>query len=208
MRIPVAALLVCAGAVSVFASPLRAGEPSPLALDRMGYRQYLKPGAEPRSVDTFMLTLGDTRREDFKLSQRDPKMTPFILDAAQYGRAADGTWMVHRFRMPSFSGMADDDSQAFLDFLKRKDVRAALEDVYARKDFGKPGDFLYRKMGLRQSDLPAPFNRLSPDALSQIQTIFVYNADGTMHIKITPPADEAEPARAVFERLNSEIAKP
>ncbi|MBI3549694.1 MAG: hypothetical protein HY078_11700 [Elusimicrobia bacterium] len=182
-------------------------EEFPLAIHHYGWRSVTPVGGPTRRTELFMLTLGDTRREDAKMGARDPRMGPFVLDSAQYAWDGSGAWRLFQFRMMKATGGPDDNSQAFLDFLKRRDVQNALQNAYSWDNFGEPGDFMYKRMNLRQADLPAPFDKMPEDALVPIKSIFKYNEDGTMNILLHDPYLEDGHAQRVMERLKQEIER-
>jgi len=191
-------------AVLLLAAPLlAAAAPGPLALKPLGHRYYSKTGAD---VPLYCITVGDTSAEDRKLEHRPDQLMPFKLDAAQYGAVGDGFWRLARFRMPDLGPRGD--AEAFLAFLRRKDVQALLNsDIYADADFGEPGDYIYKRRRLPASELPAPFDRLSAEALAPVATIFRYNADGTMSVLLKGPDDEEGRAQRVLERIQAELAR-
>jgi len=182
------------GSLGTFAA---GGEPSPLAIQRLGTRVVHKPSGESTSVELFMLTLGDTTKEDAKFGERPDNMFPFTMDSAQYAPDGTGAWRLYQFRWPNLN--AGPDAEAFLAFLRRPDVKRLLEDIYTREDFGVPGDFIYKRMGVPAFELPAPFNRFPPAELAPIKSFYRYNADGTMNILLAEPYDEDARAHEVFE---------
>lgn len=179
-------------------------EAGPLAIQRLGTRVVAKPGQEPTSVELFMLTLGDTSTEDRKFGQRDSHLLPFSMDSTQYAPDGAGAWRLYQFRMPDLTG--DAGSEAFLEFLRRPDVKRQLEAVYTHEDFGGPGDFIYKRMNVPASELPAPFNRLPAADREAIKCFYQYNADGTMNILLAEPFDEDAAAHKLFERWKRDIA--
>lgn len=172
-----------------------------LALRETGRRFSHDPATGiSRDVKLYLLTLGDTSREDERaLGRAQAGFGVFAMNSAQYFPNGDGSWRVFNFRLPRDNDEAD--KRAFLDFLASADGRRLLEDPYAREDYGAPSGFLYRKMRLSSAELPPPLERASREALLPVTGIFQYNADGTAKLLLNEPYDEEGRAQQVFERL-------
>lgn len=174
-----------------------------LALREMGRRYSQDPvTGVARDVKVYLVTLGDPSREDERTAGRNQAgFGAFAMNAAQYFPNGDGTWRVFNFRLPRENDEAD--KQAFFNFLMSRSAEDVLRDPYERKDFGVSGGFVYRRMRIDSSELPAPFNRSKPEALAPFIGLFHYNADGAGKLIIREPDDEKGKAQEVFARLLS-----
>lgn|SRR3989338_167662 len=162
-------------------------------------------------VKEFRMAYGDTSRQDSIANSPGRAMSgPFGMNAANYYQNADGSWNLFNFKLPAESlrdKNAAEERQDFRDYLDKPKVKAILEDPHAKTDFGRPGDFIYRRMGLPSHELPAPFNRLSKEALAPLQHILQYNEDGSMKIYIKQPLDQDGQAQQVFSRIVDELER-
>jgi len=157
----------------------------------------------------FRVSYGDPRKQDAEaVSPSRTSLGPFAMNAAFYYHNADGTWNLFNFRLPSESlteASAIDERLKFRDYLGRKEVRSLMGNPYNQVDFGSDGDFIVKRMKLTHDRLPEPFNQLSTGVLESIESILIYNADGTGKIYFRKPLDLDGFAQTVFERLNREI---
>lgn len=179
-----------------------------LSLRRMGTRTTFTPGRpQPSEAGLYLLTIGDPTAEDARaLNRAQAGFGHFAMNAAQYFANGDGTWKLVSLRLPAHSA-PDEEKQAFLEALRRPDVRRAAEDPYQAPDIGRPGDFVEIRRAVPGKELPAPLDALTPEALAGVQAVFRYHADGTMKLLLAQPWDEEERAREVFERITSALGK-
>ena len=174
-----------------------------LGMRKSGDLTTIEPGGATRTIDTYILTVGDPSREDQRQMNRvNMGLGAFSMDSAQYFHNEDSSWRLYDFRMP-----VQGESDAFIDFLASPAGESAFSDPYKREDFGKAGDFVYKKMRVEQKDLPAPLNRASTKTLQAIAGIFRFNADGTMKIFLKEPLDQEENAKRVYRQLRKEIER-
>ncbi len=175
-----------------------------LTLVHYGYWSELVNG-EPVSTKEYRMSYGDpSAQEAAAMSSGRSAMGPFAMNAAFYFQNPDGTWNLFNFRLPSESltdPKALDERQRFRDYLSRADVRELLNDPYTKVDFGQPGDFIYKRMGLSGSELPDPFKRFPVAAMGKIEAIFQFNADLTAKLYFRKPYDLEGKAQPVFQEL-------
>lgn len=174
-----------------------------LGMRKSGDLTTIEPGGASRTIDTYILTVGDPSREDQRQMNRvNMGLGAFSMDSAQYFHNDDSSWRLYNFRMP-----VQGESDAFIDFLASPAGESAFSDPYKREDLGKAGDFVYKKMRIEQKDLPAPLNRASTKTLQAIAGIFRFNADGSMKIFLKEPLDQEENAKRVYRQLRNEIER-
>lgn len=192
---------------SFWAPGLSATEYKSLSLVEYGRLDSLENG-EFVTVKEFRISYGNTDPQDavasssFRLS-----LGAIGMNAAFYYHNPDGTWNLFNFQMPleSLDAAGIEDRLRYREFLARPEVLAVLEKPYDKIDFGKEGEFIYKRMGLTTAQLPEPFNRFLPQDLETIESIFQYNADGTAKIYFRKPFDRDGYAQPVFESLAKSI---
>lgn len=123
----------------------------------------------------------------------------------------DGTWIVENHGRPPDRALSDprglEERKAYIEYLFRPDVRRFLESPTSYRDFGEPGDPFYKRFSIAQSDIPAPFNRLSRATLVLIEAILQYNVDKTSKAYFRGEAQEEGRAQRNFESLGVELGK-
>lgn len=164
-----------------------------------------------KTVKEFRMSYGDTsRQEALSRSAARARMGPWGMNAANYYHNENGSWNLFNFRLPSESTTdprALEERQSFRDYQSRPDVRKAVKNAGAKINFGEPGEFIFKRMGLSSGELPAPLNRLSVEALAPLDHIQQFNEDGTMKIYIKQPMDRDGSAQRVFQRIVEETSK-
>lgn len=153
----------------------------------------------------YRLAYGDTSQQDaIANSPTRSAFGPFAMNAAFYFHNPDGTWNLFNFRLPSES-MTDpaaiEERARYREYLSRPDVRALMQSPYEKENFGKPEDYIYKRMGLKTEELPEPFNKYPEAALEKIDSIFQYNADSTAKIYFRKPHDLEGKAQLVLEEI-------
>lgn len=195
-------LLVCASVAGAQEMTLRNDDNSRTTVTGDGIRTVL----------TYKIIVGNTDAADRSLRARlFSGMSGYDdMNATMYLPNPDGSWKVESHGRPPDRRLDDPrgfaEREAHIAYLSRRDVIAFLRAPHRYANFGEKGDPYYKRARVPQSELPAPFDRMSRGALAPASNIVQFNDGGGIKVYLHDPYDEDEYARAVLERMKAEAA--